>query len=53
MTKRHITYMNCDTGEITDCHAIAMEWYRDNIEVALLDFSEVLNEWVERGRWIH
>lgn len=51
--KKNITYMNCETGEITEIHADAMEWYRSGVEVALIDYSETLGEWLERGRWIH
>lgn len=51
--KKHITYMNCETGEITEIHKDAMEWYRAGVEVALMDYSETLGEWIERGRWIH
>lgn len=51
--KTNINYMNKTTGEICDRHSIAMEWYRAGDEVALITFSEVLGEWVERGYWEH
>ena len=51
--KTNISYMNCATGEWTDRHYAAMEWYRAGDEVALVCYSEVLGEWIERGRWVH
>jgi hypothetical protein len=51
--KRNITYMNCETGEVTEPHSKAMEWYREGVEIALMDYSEVLGEWIERMRWVH
>jgi hypothetical protein len=50
--KKPINYMNATTGEITESHAIAMEWYRDHNEVKLIGWSETLNEWIERGAWV-
>jgi len=47
------SYMNCTTGELVNSHAIAMDWYRDGDEVALISYSDTLGEWVERGRWEH
>lgn len=47
-----INYMNTITGEVTENHAEAMEWYRNKIAVKLIDWSEVLGEWVVRGEWI-
>ena len=46
-------YQNKTTGELITNHNTAMEWYRAGDEVALLDFSETLGEWVERGYWAH
>lgn len=51
--KKEINYMNCETGEVTKLHNEAMEWYRAGAEIALIDYSEVLQEWVERMRWVH
>ena len=51
--KKEINYMNCETGEITKLHSEAMEWYRAGAEIALIDYSETLREWVERMRWVH
>ena len=51
--KTNINYMNRSTGEVTDRHYIAMDWYRDGDEVSLITYSEVLGEWVERGYWAH
>ena len=50
--KRHITYMDCETGEITENHEIAMIWYRKRHNIALMDYSETLGEWVKRGEWV-
>lgn len=49
--KNHIHYMNKTTGEVTNDHAIAMSWYRERNEIALIDWSETLGEWIERGSW--
>ena len=49
--KNPIHYMNKTTGEVTDSHSIAMGWYRGHDEVALIDWSEALGEWIERGYW--
>lgn len=51
--KKEINYMNCETGEVTKLHSEAMEWYRAGVEIALIDYSETLQEWVERMRWVH
>lgn len=51
--RTNINYMNRATGEVTDRHYIAMEWYRNGAEVAIITFSEVLGEWIERGYWEH
>ena len=51
--KNPVMYMNCETGEVTEIHAEAMAWYREGIEVALMQYSEVLGETVERMRWVH
>ena len=48
-----LNYMNRSTGELTDNHEIAMDWYRNGAEVGLITYSEVLGEWVERGYWEH
>ena len=49
--KNHIHYMNKTTGKVTNDHAIAMSWYRDHNDVGLIDWSETLGEWIERGSW--
>lgn len=49
---KQITYMNCTTGEITENHREAMEWYRTGVEIDLIDWSDVLNCWVKRGSWV-
>lgn len=51
--KTNLIYMNCETGEATEVHREAMEWYRVGTEVALMGYSETLGEWIERGRWVH
>lgn len=50
--KNHIWYMNTETGELTQDHSEAMGWYRNRIEVKLMDYSETLGEWIERGAWV-
>lgn len=51
--KTTINFMNRTTGELTDNHDIAMDWYRDGDEVSLITYSDVLGEWIERGYWAH
>ena len=48
-----IYYMNKTTGEATSDMKLAMQWYREGDEVALLDWSESREEWLERGYWAH
>ena len=50
---RDIYYINDKSGEATSNHAEAMEWYRTGAEIALMDYSETLGQWVERLRWVH
>lgn len=45
-------YMNKRTGEITDNHGIAMEWYRGHDEVAIIVYDEKRNEWTTRCEWV-
>ena len=45
-------YMNKRTGEITDNHGIAMEWYRGRDEVAIIVYDEKRNEWTTRCEWV-
>ena len=51
--KREIYYINDKNGEATSSHAEAMEWYREGAEIAIMDYSETLEQWVERLRWVH
>ena len=44
--------MNKETGEITQYHEVAMIWFRKRHDVALMDWSETLGEWVQRGEWV-
>ena len=48
-----IYYVNKTTGEATPDMKLAMQWYREGDEVALLDWSESREEWLERGYWAH
>lgn len=50
--KNSIHYLNLSTGEVTNDHALAMIWYNELNEIALIDWSESLQEWIERGRWV-
>ena len=50
---KQITYMNCTTGEVTENHSKAMEWYRTGAQIDLIDWSDTLNCWVTRGSWVH
>jgi hypothetical protein len=53
---KELWYENLETGEIIsgpDAHKNAMEWYRAGAEIALVSYSEVSGEWIERGRWVH
>ena len=49
---KQITYMNCITGEVTENHNEAMEWYRIGVQVDLIEWCDVLNCWVKRGSWV-
>lgn len=51
--RTNINYMNRSTGELTDRHSVAMDWYNDGAEVALITYSDLLGEWIERGIWEH
>ena len=48
-----IHYMNKTTGEVTIQKEKAMVWYRAGDEVALMDWSDTCNGWLERGYWAH
>ena len=45
-------YKNKRTGEKTESHAKAMEWYRAKDEVQIWGWSETLGEWVCRLEWV-
>lgn len=51
MALREIWYMNTETGEITQDHREAVEWYRNKIEVSLTYYSEERQKWCECGYW--
>ena len=46
-------YENKTTGEVTLQKEQAMDWYRAGDEVALMDWSDTCNGWIERGYWAH
>lgn len=48
-----MSYMNMNTGEITNSHREAVEWFRTGVNIGLYDYSEVLKEWIVRGIWEH
>lgn len=50
---KNINYYNLSTGEVTENHDLAMAWYREGTEIALIDYSECLGRWIERLRWVH
>lgn len=45
-------YRNKRTGETTESHAQAMEWYRGKDEVEIWGWSETLGEWICRMEWV-
>ena len=48
-----INYINMSTGEITENHNTAMEWYRKGDEISIVSWSDVLQDWIERLQWVH
>lgn len=50
--KREQYYKNKRTGECTDSHKTAMEWYRGKDEVQVWYFSETLSEWICGMEWV-
>lgn len=39
-------YQNCDTGEITENHTTAVEWYREGSQVEIWRNGKVVCTWV-------
>lgn len=39
-------YLNCDTGEITEKHATAMEWYRGGSQVEIWRKGKCVLKWL-------
>ena len=50
--KREQYYKNKRTGETTESHRQAMEWYRGKDEVEVWYFSETLGEWLCGVEWV-
>ena len=48
-----INYINMSTGEVTENHNTAMEWYREGDEISIVSWSDVLQDWIERLQWVH
>lgn len=48
-----INYINMSTGEVTENHSTAMEWYREGDEISIVSWSDVCQEWIERLQWVH
>ena len=45
-------FKNKRTGETTESHAKAMEWYRAKDEIEIWGWSETLGEWICRMEWV-
>jgi hypothetical protein len=45
-------YKNKRTGERTDSHKQAMEWYRNHDEIEVWYFSETCGEWLCGVEWV-
>ena len=50
--KREQYYKNKRTGETTESHKQAMEWYRGKDEIEVWYFSEALAEWICGVEWV-
>ena len=50
--KREQYYKNKRTGERTESHKQAMEWYRGKDEIEVWYFSETLGEWLCGVEWV-
>ena len=50
--KREQYYKNKRTGERTESHAVAMEWYRAKDEIEVWYWSEVCGEWLCGVEWV-
>jgi hypothetical protein len=46
-------YVNKTTGEYTLSQKEAMEWYRNGDEIAVITWSETLQDLVTRVEWVH
>lgn len=42
-------YMNTVTGEITDSHKKAMNWFREKIDIVILVWNN--GDWVKETDW--
>ncbi len=49
--KREQYYKNKRTGERTESHKQAMEWYRAKDEIEVWYYSETLSEWICGIEW--
>ena len=50
--KREQYYKNKRTGERTESHTTAMEWYKAKDEIEVWYFSEVCGEWLCGVEWV-
>ena len=48
-----MSYMNMNTGEITNSHREAVEWFRTDINICLYDYNYVLKECIVSVIWEH
>lgn len=48
-----INYQNETTGEVTENHKQAVEWYREGHDIMLISWSDVCHDWIERLEWVH
>jgi hypothetical protein len=46
-------YESMVTGEITDSHRKAMEWFRKGDDISIYSYSEKSDKWIFRLRWEH
>ena len=46
-------YVNKTTGDYTLSQKEAMEWYRNGDEIAVITWSETLQDLVTRVEWVH
>jgi len=46
-------YMNEETGEITENHWEAVEWFNEGVNVTLIKYQEPIRQWVQVCTWEH